>query len=172
MTTLINDTVTLSRALTNPREESDSRADAPASRYTANIDQVRFWVGAGLTAAVTALVGLIGMVVAHGILHVPVLLGSANGLAPVPALGYAAVLVALTLTAAGLYDGMLHVAPRATAYYSALISLLTTLAVLLPFTDSAALESKIAFAVMNLGAGICLLILIPMATVRLGRRDR
>ena len=153
------------------RDNTPVRAPAatvtpPADNYSAGIDQVRYWVGAGLTAAVTALVGIIGLVVAHGIVHVPVELGSGHA---INSGMYGLLLVVLALGAAALFDGMLHVAPRPITYYSWLMAMVTALATLLPFTTSVGLHSQIAFAAMNLATGLVIMILIPFAAVNARR---
>jgi hypothetical protein len=141
----------------------------PTSNYDAGIDQVRYWVGAAITAVVAALVGVVGLIVAHGIVHVPVMFGSGHALTPVNATLYGLVAAAIALGAAGLFDGMLHVAPRPVAYYSWLIALLTILAALLPFTTTAVIGSQIAVSAMNLGVGLIVMILVPMAAVNARR---
>jgi hypothetical protein len=147
---------------TAPTSTVATRAD----NYSAGIDQVRYWVGAGLTASVTALVGIIGLVVAHGIVHVPVELGSGHA---INSGLYGLLLVVLALGAAALFDGMLHVAPRPVTYYSWLIAMVTALATLLPFTTNVGLHSQIAFAAMNLATGLVIMILIPFAAVNARR---
>ena len=131
-----------------------------AANYTTDIDQVRFWVGAGLTALIAALIGVIGAVVAHGIVHVPMMVNPA-------AFGLAS--AGIALAAAALYDGMAHVAPRPTAYFAAVAALVTTLATLLPFTFTGTLHTQIVMAAMNLGVGLVVLILVPMAAVNARR---
>jgi hypothetical protein len=149
---------------TNYAPKAPSAARRPvsyaASNYSADIDQIRYWVGAALTAVIAALVGVIGAVVAHGIVHVPMMVNATVfGLAS----------AGLALVAAALYDGMLHVAPRPTAYYASVAALVTTLATLLPFTMAATLHSQIVMAAMNLGVGLVAVILIPMAAVNARR---
>jgi nitrate reductase gamma subunit len=150
------------------RSSISYRSDTPAAvnNYDAGIDQVRYWVGAGLTAGVTALVGIIGLVVARGIVHVPVELGSGRA---VNAGIYGVLVVVIALGAAALYDAMLHVAPRPTTYFSWLIAMLTALAALMPFTTSAGLHSQIAFSAMNLAVGLVIMILVPFAAVNARR---
>ncbi len=150
------------------RTNGSYRTATPAAvnDYDAGIDQVRYWVGAGLTAGVTALVGIIGFVVARGIVHVPLELGSGHAL---NAGIYGVLLVVIALGAAALYDGMLHVAPRPTTYFSWLIAMLTALAALMPFTTAAGLHSQIAFSAMNLAAGLAIMILVPFAAVNARR---
>jgi Family of unknown function (DUF6069) len=127
------------------------------------IDQTRFWVGALLTALMAALGGIIALVVAKGIVHVPVLFVGGSGLVPVHAAVYGLATALIALAAAGLYNGMLHVAPRPTVYYCWLIGLLTLLAGLLPFTTTAVLSSQIALAAMNVLVGLIILVMVPLA---------
>jgi hypothetical protein len=147
-----------------PARDTDNRSTT--GNYSAGIDQVRYWVGAGITAGITALVGIIGLVVVHGIIHVPVALGSGHA---VNSGLYGLILVALALGAAALFDGMLHVAPRPITYYSWLVAMVTALATLLPFTTTAGLHSQIAFGAMNLTTGLVIMILIPFAAVNARR---
>jgi hypothetical protein len=133
------------------------------------VDELRYWVGAGLTAAVTALIGVVGMVVAHGIVKVPVLLGSGHDLSAVHAAAYGMTIVAIAIGAAALFDAMLRIAPRPATYYRALMAMLTALATLLPFTTTTGLHSQIAFGAMNLAVGIALIVLVPLAAVNARR---
>lgn len=87
-------------------------------RGETGIDQMRYWVGGALTAVIAALTGLVGLTLAHGILHVPVVLASGSTLTPVHVAVYAAAAAGIAVLAAGLFDGMLHVAPRPLTYYS------------------------------------------------------
>jgi Family of unknown function (DUF6069) len=140
-----------------PADTRPSRGRGP------RIDQTKFWVGALLTAMLTALGGIIGLVVAHGIAHVPVLFLDGSGLVPVHAAVYGLVTALIALVAAGLYNGMLHVAPRPAVYYCWLIGLLTLLAGLLPFTTAAVLSSQVALAAMNVLVGLIILVMVPLA---------
>jgi uncharacterized protein DUF6069 len=129
------------------------------------IDQARYWVGAAMTAVVTALLGVIGVIVAHDIVHVPMLLGSGANATQVPAATYGLVAAAIVFAAAAVYNALLYICPRPTTYYSWLISAVTVLAVLLPFTTTAALTSHIVFGATNLMVGLSVLLLVPMAAV-------
>jgi hypothetical protein len=147
----------------------DANAEATPSNYSAGIDQVRYWVGAGITAVVAALVGVVGLIVAHGIIHVPVMFGSGTALSPIHAVAYGLAAAGITLGAAALFDGMLHVAPRPALYFSWLIALFTALAAVLPFTTTAVLGSQITVAAMNVGVGLIVMILVPLAAVNARR---
>jgi Family of unknown function (DUF6069) len=139
---------------------------ADAGNYSVGIDQVRYWVGATITAVIAALLGAVGLVLAHGIMHVSVLAGANN---PMNAAHYGLAVAGVTLAAAGLYLGMLHVAPRPTVYYSWLAAMATVLLTLLPFTTSTGLHSELVFAAMNLAVGAAITVLVPMAAVNAQR---
>jgi hypothetical protein len=131
------------------------------------LDQVRYWVGAGITAVIAALVSLIALVVAQGIVHVPVVLGNNSVHAAVYGLSAAGI----ALVAAALFDGMLQVAPRPLTYYSWLGAIVTVLATLLPFTSSAGLHSQIALALTNFAVGVVITLLVPVAASNARRRS-
>ncbi len=124
--------------------------------YRTGLDHVRFWVGAGLAAAITAMAALVGLLLIGGILHVSV---------PVGAGTYAIIAAAIVIGASALYNLMLHVAPHPTAYYGALAAVGIALAVLLPFTVSMGLYSQIAYGGLNLVVGLMIAFLVPMAAV-------
>jgi hypothetical protein len=141
---------------------------APAAPASAGprIDQVRYWVGAGITAVIAALVSLIALVVAQGIVHVPVVLGDNS----VHAAVYGVSAAGIALLAAALFDGMLQVAPRPLTYYSWLGGIVTVLATLLPFTSTAGLHSQIALALTNFAVGTVITLLVPVAASNARRR--
>ena len=134
-----------------------------AANYRAGIDQVRFWVGALLTAAISAGVALIGLLLIRGVLQIPILVTSSH---PVDAAAYALLTAAIAIGAAALYNLMLHVAPHPTTYYGALAAVGVALATLLPFTIPVALVSQGVLAALNLVVGLVLAFLVPIAAVR------
>jgi hypothetical protein len=148
---------------------TDSAAPALITRtanYRAGIDQIRFWVGAGLTAAIAAMSALVGLLLIRSVLDIPVLVSSSH---PLDVTAYALVTAAIVIGASALYNLMLHVAPHPTTYYGALAAVGTALAVLLPFTVPVAIVSQAALAALNLLIGLVIAFLIPMAAVRARR---
>lgn len=140
------------------------------ARPAPGFNQVQYWIGAGLTAVIAALTGLIGLVVAQGILGVPVLLESGSTLSPVNVTAYGLAAAGLALAAGGLYGAMLRVAPRPTTYFSWLTGLVTVLAALLPFTTGASLHSQIALGLINLAVGLVIAVSVPLAATNASRR--
>jgi hypothetical protein len=138
---------------------------APTNTFDVGIDQVRFWVGAAVTAAIAAVTGLVSLILAGSVLHIPVLIQDGSSLVSVRYASYALIAAAITFGAAALFDAMLHVAPRPAAYYGWLVAMLTLLAVVVPFANTASLHSQIALAATNLAVGAVIAALVPMAAV-------
>jgi hypothetical protein len=126
------------------------------------VDQARYWVGAGLTAFIAALIGMTGFVLAQ-VLHIPLSMSSVGATTALDPALYGLGAACVTLAAAALLDGMLSIAPRPSTYYAWLVSTLVLLSVLLPFTGPAVLSAQVALAVVNLAVGLVLLLLLPLA---------
>jgi hypothetical protein len=139
-------------------------AEQPPVR--SRIDQTRFWVGAAITAAVAAVTAVLGTIVAHSILHIPVLSDSAGG---PHMLAYALSAAGIAFGAAGLYNAMVHFAPRPRAFFGALSGALIALAVLVPFAITLPLGTQAAFALMNLAVAGVIAILVPLAVTNARR---
>ncbi|MTD16930.1 hypothetical protein GIS00_23630 [Nakamurella sp. YIM 132087] len=136
------------------------------TRRNPGIDQGRFWVGTVLTAAVAALIGIIGMVVAGGIFHIPALAAAGDGTLSEGHLAFYGLSIAVIALAAGLiYDGMLHFAPRPMLFFGWLAGLGAVLAAVTPFALGESLHTQIALAVINLLAGTAIMGLIPLAAI-------
>jgi Family of unknown function (DUF6069) len=175
---------TYSDSATTPLRASSASADAASRQYRPvpvyaeppqyqgatnaypsarrGIDQMRYWVGIGITAVVAALATVIGLVAAH-IAKVSVVPGASGMLTPAHAATFGLTAAAITLVAGALYAAMLRVAPRPALYYGWLVGLLTVLAVLVPFTMGAALATAIALACINLVVGLVVMSLVPVA---------
>lgn len=124
--------------------------------YRTGMDQIRFWVGTALAAAIAAIASLVGMLLITGVLHVFV---------PVHTGAYALLAASIVIGLSALYNLMLHVAPHPAAYFGALAAVGIALAVLLPFTVPGLLYSQIAFSALNLVVGLLIAFLVPMAVV-------
>ncbi len=144
---------------------AEIRPAARRGQVPPRIDQLRFWIGALLAAAVAAILGGLGVVVAGTLLHAPVLVG---GVA-VSGVTYGVVAAAISLAVAGLYDAMLQVAPHPSVYFAWLVVAGALVAAVLPFTTGVALVSAAAFAAVNLLVGLVVLCLVPMAVASSSR---
>jgi hypothetical protein len=155
----------MERMTTSTTAETSTTA-SPVASYRAGLDHVRFWVGVGLTAVITAVAAVIGLLLINGVLRVPVLITSSH---PLDAGAYVLLTAAIAIAAAALYNLMLHVAPHPTTYYGALAAVGIALAVLLPFTVPVALVSQAALAGLNLVIGLLIAFLVPLAAVTASR---
>jgi uncharacterized protein DUF6069 len=118
------------------------------------VDAGRLWTGGVATAAVAALVAVVGVLVARGLFEVPLLAPTGEG-----ALGDASTarLAGLAAGAALLATGLLHLlllsTPRPGQFFTWIIALVTVIAVVLPFLTDAEPGTKIATAALNLSIG-------------------
>lgn len=142
----------------------------PVPVLHSKIDQGKFWVGAVLAAGAAALTGVVAMIVANGILRIPVVFGGGGSVDLVHLRSYGMVAAAVALLVAGLYDAMIHFAPRPGVFFGWLGGLATMLVALLPFTTTAPLESQIVLGAMNLLVGAVILALVPAAAISARRR--
>jgi hypothetical protein len=127
----------------------------PEAHRTVNAG--RLWTGGVATALVAALVALVGVLIARGLLDVPVLaptgegtLGNANTLR-------LAVLAALAaLLATGLLHLLLLSTPQPRRFFSWIVALATVAAALAPFLTDADLDEKVATAAIYLAIGVAI----------------
>jgi hypothetical protein len=124
------------------------------------VDAVRLWAGGIAAAFVAAGIVIVGLLVAR-VLNVHVLINTGNGaLIDVNTGWYAIGAAAATLVATALMYLLLLSAPRPELLFTAIMGIVTALAVLLPFTASASLESQVTVAAINLAVGVTVISLI------------
>jgi hypothetical protein len=128
--------------------------DAGGASARPVVDAKTLWGGGAAAAVVAALAYLVGVVIARGLLDVPVLAPKAAG-----TLGDGSTWsLALTAFAAGLIaTALMHLllvaTPRPLAFFGWIVGLLTALAAVLPFMREAELSAQVATAVINLVVG-------------------
>src|SRR5437879_6922861 len=124
------------------------------SGHTPRVDAVRLWAGGVAAAFVAAGIVIVGLLVAR-VLNVHVLISTGNGaLIDVNTGWYAIVAAVATLVASGLMYLLLLSAPRPELLFTAIMGIVTALAVLIPFSASASLESQVTVAAINLAVGV------------------
>jgi hypothetical protein len=130
------------------------------SGQSPRVDAVRLWAGGVAAAFVAAGIVVIGLLVAR-VLNVHVLINTGGGaLLDVNTGWYAIGAAAATLVATALMYLLLLSAPRPELLFTAIMGIVTALAVLLPFTASATLESQVTVAAINLAVGVTVIALI------------
>jgi hypothetical protein len=140
-----------------------SRRDDPyggSPRQAPRVDAVRLWAGGIAAAFVAAGIVIVGLLVAR-VLNVHVLIASSNGALIDVNTGWYAILAAVaTLVATGLMYLLLLSAPRPELLFTAIMGIVTALAVLIPFTATATLQSQVTIAGINLAVGVTVIGLI------------
>ena len=147
-------------------DDGTSRDDYAVPRpRTPQLDAVRLWTGGLATAAVTALVALVGVLVVEVLARVvpriadtPIAHGSGTALLCVGA-------AVAALAATGLAHLLVVSTPRPIAYLGWIVGLATAVATVLPFTSSLPLTAVAAGAVINLVIGLAVGSLITGTTV-------
>jgi len=134
------------------------------------VDAARLWTGGLATAVVAALVAVVGVVIARGLLDVPVLAPEGEGALGDSTTARLAILAAATaLAATGLMHLLLLSTPRPFRFFTWIISLLTLLA---PFMADATLATQVATAAIGLVIGMAIGSLVSGAArsaIRLAR---
>jgi Family of unknown function (DUF6069) len=140
----------------------DRQGDDGSGPRTLQVDAGRLWTGGLATALVAALVALVGVLIARGLFDVPVLAPTDKG-----ALGDASTarLAVLAAVAALLATGLMHLllvsTPQPWRFFSWIVALLILVAVLVPFTTDAELDTKVATAAISLVIGLAIGSLVP-----------
>ncbi|MFL6125175.1 DUF6069 family protein [Actinophytocola sp.] len=129
----------------------------PRHRYDAG----RLWAGGVATAIVAALVAILGILVARGILDVAVLAPKGEGVwGNASTVTYALVAAACALLATGLLQLLLVSTPRAGQFFGWIMVLLTLIAVVMPLSLSVDRASTIFTGILNLLIGLVITLLL------------
>ena len=128
------------------------------------------------TAVVAALVAVVGVLIARGLLDVPVLAPTEEGvLGNANTARLALVAAGAALAATGLMHLLLLFIPRPWQFFTWIMSLVTLAAVLAPFSTDAEIATKVATAAIFLAIGVAIGSLVSgvaSSAVRLGREEQ
>ncbi|WP_433272401.1 DUF6069 family protein [Pseudonocardia xinjiangensis] len=126
-------------------------------RSSGRVDVSRLWVGGLATAAVAALIGLVGVLVVRAVLRIalyaPSTAGPFGDTDTVVLCGLAAV---AALAATGLAHLLLIGAPRPLAYFAWFIGLLTAVSAVVPFLSPEPMSVVLATAAIHLVTGLAI----------------
>ncbi|MEU8225594.1 DUF6069 family protein [Kribbella sp. NPDC048915] len=126
----------------------------PAAGPTPRVNAGRLWAGGAATAAVAALVAIVGILIARGVFDLEVLAPQGQGVwGDADTWTYAAVSAAAALLATGLLHLLILATPSPLRFFTWLITLVTLAAMVAPFAAERSLES-VATAAINLALGI------------------
>jgi hypothetical protein len=147
-------------------------SEAPAAPRRPAVDARTLWSGGAAAALVAALIAIVGIVVARGLFDIPVLAPKGKGTFGDASTWELALTAAVgALVATGLLHLLLLFTPRPFAFFGWIITLVTAVVVLMPFSLDAALSAKVATAVINLLIGIAIGTLVSSVGVRSLRRQ-
>jgi Na+/phosphate symporter len=126
-----------------------------------SINAVRLWTGGFATAIVAALVVIVGVFIARGILGIPVLAPkAASNLGNATTAVYASLAAGCTLLATALLHVLLLGAPRPLAFFCWITGLADVAVAAAPFSQPGSLPSKVFTSVINLIAGLAVISLL------------
>jgi Family of unknown function (DUF6069) len=139
-----------SGATTRPMMAVSSRG-----RVGVGVDEGKLWAGGAASAVVAGLVALAGVLVSRWLFKVPVLAPSQDGAyGDVHTTTLILVAMAAALAATALVHLLMLGTQRPLLFFGWIAALVTTIAVIFPFSTTAALDAKIATAIVNLAIGL------------------
>jgi len=133
------------------------------------VDAARLWAGGAATAAVAALVAVVGVIVtenAFGVemVHPPLLPIGGSFL-----LRYAVTAAVLALASTGLLHLLVLTTPRPAAFFSWIVGLATVVGVVLPLAADGSIAGRLSTAVVDLIIGLCIMSLLRSVLSRTAR---
>jgi predicted lipid-binding transport protein (Tim44 family) len=133
----------------------------------ARVDPRKLWSGGAASAAVAGLVALVGVLVTRWLFALPVLAPSQDGAyGDVSTTALALLAAAAALAATGLVHLLIVNTPRPFLFFGWIVTLVTTLVVVYPFSTTAPLDAKIATAAVELAIGAMIGTLVGGAAAR------
>ena len=129
--------------------------DPGSTRPAPTLDAGRLWTGGVATALVAALVAVVGVLIARGLLDIPVLAPTGEGTFGDASTAQLAGLAAVAaLAATGLMHLLLLTTPRPRRFFGWIIGLATVVAAILPLMTDAEPETRWATAAINVAIGL------------------
>jgi hypothetical protein len=155
---------------------SPSAHDGHDAAEKLQVNANRLWTGGVATAVVAALVAEVGVLIARGLLDVPVLAPTEEGvLGNANTARLALVAAGAALAATGLMHLLLLFIPRPWQFFTWIMSLVTLAALLAPFATDAEIATKVATAAIFLAIGVAIGSLVSgvaSSAVRLGGEEQ
>lgn len=155
---------------------SPSAHDGHDAAEKLQVNGNRLWTGGVATAVVAALVAVVGVLIARGLLDVPVLAPTEEGvLGNANTARLALVAAGAALAATGLMHLLLLFIPRPWQFFTWIMSLVTLAALLAPFATDAEIATKVATAAIFLAIGVAIGSLVSgvaSSAVRLGGEEQ
>src|ERR1700722_12501925 len=136
---------------------SSVRPRSSGRRVGVGVDARKLWAGGAASAVVAGLVALVGVLVSRWLFKVALLAPSQDGaFGNVHTADLVLVAVAGALVATGLVQLLMLGTLRPLLFFGWIVALVTAIMVAFPFSTTAALDAKIATAVVNLAIGVAI----------------
>jgi hypothetical protein len=143
----------------------------PEPEIQRRVDGKTLWSGGAATAVVAALIALVGILVSRWLFKIPILSPKRDGAwGDASTAGYVFSCVGIALFATAIMHLLLLSTPRPRMFFNWIIALGTVIAVVFPFSSTAAVSQKAATALVNLVLGIAIGSLISGVSTRATRR--
>jgi hypothetical protein len=140
------------RATVRPTTPEGSRRE-----FGVGVDARTLWAGGAATTVVVGLLALVGVLVSRWLFNLPVLAPRQDGAyGDVRTTALILVAMAAALAATGLVHLLMLGTLRPLIFFGWIVGLVTTIAVAFPFSTTAALDAKIATALVNLAIGVAI----------------
>ncbi|HEY1916444.1 MAG TPA: DUF6069 family protein [Streptosporangiaceae bacterium] len=137
------------------------RGGPPPAGTKVGVDAGRLWAGGVATAVVAALAAIVGLLIARGVFHVTVLEPKGQGMwGNASTAEYALAAAAVALVATALMQLLSLAVPAPWQFFQWIMGLLTLIAVVLPFTLTVPMSTKVATGLINLALGIIITSLV------------
>ena len=137
--------------------EPERGPDPVPRRPPPRVDAGQLWAGGFATAVVAALVAIVGILICRWLFNIPILAPRHDGAWGDASTGwYAVSAAAIALAATALIYLLALGTPRPHAFFGWIIGLATLIAVVFPFSTTAALSEKVATAAVNLVIGFAI----------------
>jgi len=131
------------------------------------VDARKLWSGGAASAVVAGLLALTGVLISRWIFDLPVLAPKGDGTyGDVRTTAFVLAAAGGALVATGLVHLLMLAVPRPLLYFGWIIALVTIIIVAFPFSTGAALDAKIATAVVDLVIGVATGVLVGEAASR------
>jgi len=131
------------------------------------VDARKLWSGGAASAVVAGLLALTGVLISRWIFDLPVLAPKGDGTyGDVRTTAFVLAAAGGALVATGLVHLLMLAVPRPLLYFGWIIALVTVIVVAFPFSTGAALDAKIATAIVDLVIGVATGVLVGEAASR------
>jgi hypothetical protein len=148
-----------------------SSSDEPGPEVQRRVDAKTLWSGGAATAVVAGLIALVGILVSRWLFTIPILAPKRDGAwGDVSTVGYVFAAAAVALFATAIMHLLLLSTPRPQLFFGWIVGLATVIAVVFPFSSTAAVSEKAATALVNLVLGIAIGSLTSQVSTRALRR--